>query len=83
MRLVISGCATTTFPLKMASEAGYTNSYSSSKNQMGHKLYINKTHKYTLLVSIECIQLEQVPKNWVCEACLSSHRGRGGKLPWR
>ncbi|KIM34856.1 hypothetical protein M413DRAFT_79336 [Hebeloma cylindrosporum] len=28
---------------------------------------------------LECIQLEQVPKNWVCDACSSSQRGRGGK----
>ena len=36
---------------------------------------------YSALVwwHLTCVYLEQVPKDWVCEACVSSKGGQGGK----
>ncbi|KDR66335.1 hypothetical protein GALMADRAFT_80934, partial [Galerina marginata CBS 339.88] len=37
----------------------------------------------TIWYHLACVSLEQVPRNWVCEACGTSRGGRGGKVARR
>jgi hypothetical protein len=34
---------------------------------------------FSYLFHLQCVSLKQTPRHWVCEACVSSGRGRGGK----
>ena len=40
---------------------------------------LKKCTPLSSFIDLECILLEQAPKNWVCEACTSSHKSGHGR----